>query len=46
MLMTNRFGHCLNDLLFHWKICALPIKTVAANHQIRFHCIKVLSRNW
>ncbi|MQX08721.1 formyltetrahydrofolate deformylase, partial [Sinorhizobium fredii] len=25
LLMVSRFGHCLNDLLYRWKIGALPI---------------------
>ncbi|PDT22900.1 ACT domain-containing protein, partial [Rhizobium hidalgonense] len=24
LLMVSRFGHCLNDLLYRWKIGALP----------------------
>jgi formyltetrahydrofolate deformylase len=32
--MVSRFGHCLNDLLYRWKIGALPIDTagVVSNH--------------
>ena len=53
VLMVSRFGHCLNDLLYRWKIGALPIEIVAVisnhldyqklvvNHDIPFHCIKV-----
>ncbi|WP_156765795.1 ACT domain-containing protein, partial [Rhizobium leucaenae] len=28
LLMVSRFGHCLNDLLYRWKIGALPIDIV------------------
>jgi len=53
VLMVSRFGHCLNDLLYRWRIGALPIDIVAVisnhmdyqkvvvNHDIPFHCIKV-----
>ncbi len=26
LLMVSRFGHCLNDLLYRWKIGALPVE--------------------
>nr|WP_236019484.1 formyltetrahydrofolate deformylase [Fuscibacter oryzae] len=57
VLMVSRFGHCLNDLLYRWKIGALPIDVVAVisnhmeyqkvvvNHDIPFHCIKVTKEN-
>lgn len=57
VLMVSRFGHCLNDLLYRWKIGALPIEIVAVisnhldyqkvvvNHDIPFHCIKVTKEN-
>lgn len=57
VLMVSRFGHCLNDLLYRWKIGALPIDIVAVisnhldyqkvvvNHDIPFHCIKVTKEN-
>ncbi|MCG5473515.1 MAG: formyltetrahydrofolate deformylase, partial [Sinorhizobium fredii] len=34
LLMVSRFGHCLNDLLYRWKIGALPIDIVGvvSNH--------------
>src|SRR5690606_5943319 len=34
VLMVSRFGHCLNDLLYRWRIGALPIEIVAviSNH--------------
>ena len=50
VLMVSRFGHCLNDLLYRWRIGALPIDIVAVisnhmdyqkvvvNHDIPFHC--------
>ena len=57
VLMVSRFGHCLNDILYRWKIGALPIDIVAVisnhmdyqktvvNHDIPFHCIKVTKAN-
>ncbi|SLN31412.1 Formyltetrahydrofolate deformylase [Aquimixticola soesokkakensis] len=57
VLMVSRFGHCLNDLLYRWRIGALPIDIVAVvsnhmdyqktvvNHDIPFHCIKVTKQN-
>ncbi len=57
LLMVSRFGHCLNDLLYRWKIGALPIdivgvvsnhfdyQKVVVNHDIPFHCIKVSKDN-
>lgn len=57
ILMVSRFGHCLNDLLYRWRIGALPIDIVAVisnhmdyqkvvvNHDIPFHCIKVTKEN-
>ncbi|MDB6452864.1 formyltetrahydrofolate deformylase [Falsirhodobacter sp. 20TX0035] len=53
VLMVSRFGHCLNDLLYRWRIGALPIDIVAVisnhldyqklvvNHDIPFHHIRV-----
>ncbi len=53
ILMVSRFGHCLNDLLYRWRIGALPIDIVGviSNHMeyqqvverlgIPFHCINV-----
>lgn len=34
VIMVSRFGHCLNDLLYRWRIGALPIDIVAviSNH--------------
>ena len=57
ILMVSRFGHCLNDLLYRWRIGALPIdivgvisnhmdyQKVVVNHDIPFHCIKVTKEN-
>jgi len=57
IIMVSRFGHCLNDLLYRWRIGALPIDIVAVisnhmdyqkvvvNHDIPFHCIKVTKDN-
>ncbi|MDR5655477.1 formyltetrahydrofolate deformylase [Ruixingdingia sedimenti] len=51
-IMVSRFGHCLNDLLYRWRIGALPIDIVAVisnhmdyqklvvNHDIPFHHIR------
>jgi len=56
-IMVSRFGHCLNDLLYRWRIGALPIDIVAVisnhmdsqkvvvNHDIPFHHIKVTPDN-
>lgn len=53
LILVSRFGHCLNDLLYRWKIGALPIdivgvvsnhldyQKVVVNHDIPFHHIKV-----
>jgi len=34
LLMVSKFGHCLNDLLFRWRIGALPIEipAIVSNH--------------
>ena len=57
LLMVSRFGHCLNDLLYRWKIGALPIdivgvvsnhfeyQKVVVNHDIPFHHLKVTKDN-
>ncbi len=57
LLMVSRFGHCLNDLLYRWRIGALPIalvgvvsnhldyQKVVVNHDIPFHHIKVTQQN-
>jgi len=57
VIMVSRFGHCLNDILYRWKIGSLPIDIVAVisnhhdyqkvvvNHDIPFHRIKVTKEN-
>ncbi|AGT11408.1 formyltetrahydrofolate deformylase [Paracoccus aminophilus] len=57
LLMVSNFGHCLNDLLYRWKIGALPIdivgvisnhmtyQKVVVNADIPFHHIKVTKEN-
>ena len=57
IIMVSRFGHCLNDLLYRWRIGALPVDIVAVisnhheyqkvvvNHDIPFHHIKVTPQN-
>lgn len=57
VIMVSRFGHCLNDLLYRWRIGALPIDIVAVisnhmdyqkvvvNHDIPFHCVRVSKNN-
>ena len=57
VVMVSRFGHCLNDLLYRWRIGALPVDIVAVvsnhmdyqklvvNHDIPFHCIRVTREN-
>lgn len=57
VIMVSRFGHCLNDLLYRWRIGALPIDIVAVisnhmdyqkvvvNHDIPFHHINVTKAN-
>ncbi|MCA1975168.1 MAG: formyltetrahydrofolate deformylase [Caenispirillum sp.] len=53
IIMVSRFGHCLNDILYRWRIGALPIdivgvvsnhldyQKVVVNHDIPFHYIPV-----
>jgi formyltetrahydrofolate deformylase len=57
LLMVSRFGHCLNDLLYRWRIGALPVdivgvvsnhfdyQKVVVNHDIPFHHIPVTKEN-
>ena len=57
LLMVSRFGHCLNDLLYRWRIGALPIDVVGvvSNHldyqkqvvynDVPFFYIKVTKEN-
>ena len=54
LIMVSRLGHCLNDLLFRWKTCALPVDVVgvvsnhrdfaelAESYRIPFHHIPVI----
>ncbi|MGY6411036.1 MAG: formyltetrahydrofolate deformylase [Alkalilacustris sp.] len=53
VIMVSRFGHCLNDLLYRWRIGALPIdiagvisnhmdyQKLVVNHDIPFHHVRV-----
>ncbi len=53
LMMVSRFGHCLNDLLYRFRIGALPIEIpaivsnhrdlyqLAASHDIPFHHLPV-----
>jgi formyltetrahydrofolate deformylase len=57
IILVSRFGHCLNDILYRWRIGALPIDIVAVisnhldyqkvvvNHDIPFHYIQVTKAN-
>lgn len=57
LLMVSNFGHCLNDLLYRWRIGALPIDIVGVvsnhmtyqklvvNHDIPFHYVRVTKEN-
>lgn len=57
LVMVSNFGHCLNDLLYRWRIGALPVdivgvvsnhltyQKVVVNHDIPFHHIKVTQDN-
>ncbi|MRX51167.1 formyltetrahydrofolate deformylase [Paracoccus sp. S-4012] len=57
LLMVSNFGHCLNDLLYRWRIGALPVdivgvvsnhmtyQKVVVNHDIPFHHIRVTAAN-
>lgn len=57
LIMVSNFGHCLNDLLYRWRIGALPIDIVGVisnhttyqklvvNHDIPFHHLKVTKEN-
>jgi formyltetrahydrofolate deformylase len=57
LIMVSNFGHCLNDLLYRWRIGALPIEIVGVisnhmtyqkvvvNHDLPFHHIKVTKQN-
>src|ERR1051326_526443 len=53
LIMVSRLGHCLNDLLFRWKIGSLPVDVagvvsnhedfaeLAASYRIPFHHVPV-----
>ncbi len=53
LLMVSNFGHCQNDLLYRWRIGALPVDIVGVvsnhltyqklvvNHDIPYHYVKV-----
>ncbi len=57
LLMVSNFGHCLNDLLYRWRIGALPIdivgvvsnhetyRRVTENHDLPFDLIRVTREN-
>ena len=57
LLMVSNFGHCLNDLLYRWRIGALPIDIVAvvsnhmtyqklvSGHDIPFHHVPVSGKS-
>jgi formyltetrahydrofolate deformylase len=57
LLMVSKFGHCLNDLLYRYRIGALPIEIpaivsnhrdfyrLAADHDIPFHHLPVTPEN-
>lgn len=57
LLMVSNFGHCLNDLLYRWRVGALPIEIVGVvsnhltyqkvvvNHDLPFHHINVTKDN-
>ncbi|MCY0095133.1 formyltetrahydrofolate deformylase [Hoeflea ulvae] len=57
IIMVSRFGHCLNDILYRYRIGALPIEIVAVisnhtdyqgvveSHGIPFHHINVTPEN-
>ncbi len=57
LLMVSNFGHCLNDLLYRWRIGALPVEIVGVvsnhmtyqkvvvNHDLPFHQIRVTKEN-
>jgi formyltetrahydrofolate deformylase len=57
IVMVSQVGHCLNDLLYRWRIGALPIdivgvisnhtscRSAVTSHDIPFHCIKVTKEN-
>ena len=51
IIMVSRFGHCLNDLLYRWRIGALPVDIVGviSNHmdyQKKRHTIFTMFTTW
>lgn len=56
-IFVSRFGHCLNDLLYRWRIGALPMEIVAVisnhldyqkvvvNHDLPFYHVPVAKEN-
>ncbi|WP_138469460.1 formyltetrahydrofolate deformylase [Poseidonocella sp. HB161398] len=57
LIMVSRFGHCLNDLLYRWRIGGLPVnicgvisnhmdyQKLVVNHDIPFHHVEVTKEN-
>lgn len=57
LLMVSNFGHCLNDLLYRWRIGSLPVdivgvvsnhmtyQKVVVNHDLPFYHINVTKQN-
>src|SRR5471030_870742 len=57
LVMVSNSGHCLNDLLYRWRVGALPVDIIGVvsnhltyqktvvNHDIPFHHIKVTKDN-
>src|SRR3974390_945312 len=57
LIMVSKFGHCLNDLLYRYRVGALPVEIpaiisnhrdfyqLAAAHDIPFHHLPVTAAN-
>jgi formyltetrahydrofolate deformylase len=57
LVMVSSFGHCLNDLLYRWRIGALPMEITGVvsnhltyqkavvNHDLPFHYVRVTPHN-
>jgi len=57
LLMVSKYGHCLNDLLYRYRVGALPVEIpaivsnhrdfyrLAADHDIPFHHLPVNAQN-
>lgn len=57
LMMVSKFGHCLNDLLYRYRVGALPVEIpaivsnhrdfyrLAADHDIPFHHLPVKAQN-